>query len=98
MSKQAVTVHIFFLCSYSVKSKRMCGDASDCEDTLPWEEDILQPLLSEYEPKDILQMRLLAFSKLCPLEPMHLLVKMLQVANNPKIDLLFFQGHYTHQN
>ena len=53
MSKQAVTVHIFFLCSYSVKSKQMCGDANDCEDTLTWEEDILQPLLAEYEPKDI---------------------------------------------
>ena len=31
----------------------MCGDANDCEDTLQWEEDILQPLLAEYEPKDI---------------------------------------------
>ena len=25
-----------FLCSYSVKSNQMCGDANDCEDTLPW--------------------------------------------------------------
>ena len=89
MSKQAVTVHIFFLCSYSVKSKQMCGDANDCEDTLPWEEDILQPLLAEYEPKDIFSADEAAcFFKLCPLEPMHLLMKMLQVANNPKIDLL----------
>ena len=31
----------------------MSGDANDCEDTLWWEEDILQPLLAEYEPKDI---------------------------------------------
>ena len=30
----------------------MC-DANDCEDTLQWEEDILQLLLAKYEPKDI---------------------------------------------
>ena len=31
----------------------MCGDATDYEYTLQWEEDILQSLLAEYEPKDI---------------------------------------------
>ena len=45
--------HIFFLCSYSVKSKQMCGDANDCEDNLWWEKDILQPLLAKCEPKNI---------------------------------------------
>ena len=31
----------------------MSGDANDCEDTLQWKEDILQPLLTKYEPKNI---------------------------------------------
>ena len=64
----------------------MCGDASDCEDTLQWEEDILQPLLAKYEPRRAsMQMKQLASSELCPPEHMHLLVKMLQAANSPRL-------------
>ena len=31
----------------------MCSDANDYEDTQQWDEDILQPLLAKYEPKNI---------------------------------------------
>ena len=67
----------------------MCGDANDCEDILLWEKDILQPLLAEYEPKDIFNTGDTAcFFKAMPPEHMHLLVKMLQVAYNTEIDLM----------
>ena len=50
VSKQAVT----YILSLPLLSKKwMCGDANDCVDTLPWEGYIIQPLLAEYELKDI---------------------------------------------
>ena len=31
----------------------MYGESNDCADTLEWREDVLQHLLTKYEPKDI---------------------------------------------
>lgn len=38
---------------YGVLSKKICGEALDCPDTQTFEEEVLQPLLSKYQPEDI---------------------------------------------